>query len=438
MRAQPAPAISAPSFCSRLADMRARIARDPLCGAEAHLSMWVAPGVCIVAEIAQKRSGGTESAWAETLSFERYDELLPALRRIVRKRLLAGRSIVLLLCTSQLFAWRGAYEEDTSLDEQGVLPGAPPPEQLECSRSIQDAPVNACMRRGDVRLWIRIIEGSGLVPGVFAPSGPCMGELLQTATEIRVRLAQGTVEYRFDDAGWNATTFVPRQDEAIGAEEVTLSCESRPTYAHLSAGALLCLEGVLSARRRPECSCNPHTYRALEADRIQNRYWRVLRRVGVATVVGLAVLVMGLCALAGARAALDRVHARDREQIAAARRVREENESLRNRLAGHREYLALRGNTAKLLAAVGGAVCDSLWFSELRFTDAGGRQVEIIGHAYADRMVSTFMASLQAHELIAAVTLDYAEKLGRTDVARLTGWRRKRELVRYKLTLEPA
>lgn len=419
-----------------LAKTRTRILRDPIWGSDSCLAMCVAPGMCLAGEIVYVPGGGVDCAWLDHILYKRYDELVEPLRRLSRRRLLAGRPVALALCTSQVYAWDGPYEEEKPLDEQHVLPGAPAPDQLECGRCTQgDVSLNACMRCSDVHLWSRILDAAGLIPGVFAPSGPGLPELAEVSTETTLKLPGGTLIYCFRDSGWEMTIHVPLQPVAEPTQPLSFSAEPLPPYAHLSVGGLLCVEAARSARLRPELSCNPNTYRAVETQRSQARYWRILRRACALAAAAVALVTVGTGLLAATRSILDRLHAPDRAEIAAARELREQNDRLRRSLSGHEECLAMRGNSAVVLAAAAAAVCDSLWFSELRYTDADGRRIEIIGHAYGERMVSAFMAALQGNEHIVQVTLDYAERLSVNEVARLTGWRRKLPLVRYRVTL---
>lgn len=210
-----------------------------------------------------------------------------------------------------------------------------------------------------------------------------------------------------------------------------LRCE----FSWLPSSAAPCLGPILAQHDTPGFSLNPEDFRAREAVERGHRVWKALRVVltGTVGVVAVAAIVSGV--LAGWDAMLEVRRGQRRETVERIQELESRNRAVKEGIARFRGLLSKRTRVAPVLRQLASLPGDSLWFSELKLTRKGGYKAVIIGHACGERSISELLAGAEALENVSGVRMEYSEKLSVREVARLTYWRRKRELWRFKVVV---
>ncbi len=411
-----------------------KLRSSPIFGPQARLGAWVAPNLCVVAEFCLEHRKPGSNRWVEEIPYEGYDDLAAKLKAVVKKRWLQGRVVAAALATPDMLC-TSEFDPASPPQEQQLLPPAIDWDSIEYAAVTASTPIFCCMRSADIDRWHRIFTSAGLVPGPLVPSGPLWHTLFaQPQSTLRCALPHGELAWTPQGMYYSPA---PPHTMAKPARPDCARFHRAPAdaYAWCPAQALAAVEPLVMGAELNGLDLNPRSFVAASALRFETAVWRYIRYAVAAAGAAIAALLV-LVALTGAANALMGLGGGARkERLAQIGQLKHANDQAEEQIQGYKRLLSRRTNTARTMHTLCALANDSLWFSELILAAGNESGAAVTGHALCEPAISRMLDSAAQHPEIGAASLEYSEHLSAAQVGKLTRWKRKADLYRFRLTI---
>lgn len=405
---------------------------------EDRIGIYIAPHFCVLGEFIfyDYEKKPISNKWTKEIVYEDYIDLETKLSQIIRKRCLYNRVVSISFSIPEIYTTSN-FDPNTDLEEQNILPKGIEWENIDYSVQSTDLPVFAAIRQIDIHFWTEFIKRIKLIPGNIIPTGYFWHEFFPKNDKINCKLPCGTIYY--DSESPEGVIYVPVSEDndklPENKQSVVFSADVAYKFSRFSHTALLPLEPIVSSIKNLNFNLNIDMYHADTALRYEPRIWRWMsiatKALGSVTIILITIflLIYLICIGLGKQRNEHRIISEKIEDL------RKENIAVQSGIVGYRELLSQRSSAAKTLSKLGKATQDSLWFSELKVAKGGSYSITIIGHSLNESCISKLLSTCEKLDDITLVKLEYTEKLSQLQVAKLTYWKRKIPLYRFKVEL---
>ena len=289
-----------------------------------------------------------------------------------------------------------------------------------------------------MRFWKEFFQRISLIPGCIIPAGYSWHSFLLNSDETECNLPFGKIYY--DSKSNEGIQYIPSSDGEITSDKpvenlqkVGFNTDVLGRFRNVKPSALLELEPILSFNEESNFNLNLDIYVAENALKLEKQIWRWMRIIsltfsGIVSMLLFLFIIMHLFSIA-----LNKQRNEHRKISNKIENLRKENAYIQSGIERYKELLNQRSSVSEVLSRLGKALPDSLWLSEVQLINKGNYNVVIIGHSLTESGISRFLGISEKIEGIKSIKLEYTEKISSFQVAKLTHWKRKMPLYRFKI-----
>ncbi len=407
-------------------------------GSENRIGLCIVPRFCVLGEYSFIDKAPVSEKWIEEIHFQDYVDLESKLSKVIKKRFLFNRVVSVSFSIPEIYSTYN-FDPGEDLEKQNILPKEIDWDSIDYTVKHEAMPLFAAIRQSDMLFWKNFFNRLKLISGHIITTGCLWHEFFPQEKIINCGLPQGTLYYNSELN--NKLIYVPltsensiKDDHSDKYENVVFNTDISDKYSGYSHSSLLPLEVIISSYKYPNFNINLDIYNATTALKTESL---ILRWMHIVSMV-FGGFTIALIALFFALYLLSSLLGINRKNLThgIVENIRKENLSIQSKIEGYRELLYQRSKVAKMMSELGKSVKDSLWISEFKIVKDKYYIITIIGHSLNETSISEFLSEIEKTEGITPVRLEYTEKISPVKVAKLTHWRRKIPLYRFKVKLK--
>lgn len=402
-------------------------------GIENRIGICIAPRLCVIGEFSFSDKKLLYKKWIEEITYDNYSDLEEKISSVIKRRYLYNRVASVSFSIPEVYTTSN-FNPSAELENQNILPKGLEWDNIDYTVQSEGEHLFTAIRKADMHFWNDFFNRVKIIPGCIIPTGYFWPKFFPDKKNITCNLPYGKLEYNneFNEG----TVYIPSPNKkSEDTIEISFNEDVTNKYKDYCHSALLALESILSSFENPNFNLNFDMHNANNALRLETLTWRWMRVAilafgGVSATIIIIFLLLYLWGL-GLGKQREAYNILNKE----IKSLRKENALIQSGIREYKELLSQRSLVSKILSESGKVVQDSLWFSELKIVKDKSYKVIIIGHSLNESCISKFLNNSESFENVKSVKLEYSEKLSQTQVAKMTKWKRKIPLYRFKIEM---